>query len=239
MSFDATKTGVSHHNSAVFVDRQNGITARYDKQHLVIFGEYIPLLETFPILKMFSPVASEIVMQPGISQQVFKQHEWEYVPNICYEDTVPQLVSRGVNASSTQQKNKILVNMSNDGWFHGSSEHDQHLITSVFRAVENRAPLVRAVNMGISAIIDGDGAILEPEHFIDGENLGIKNPVNPRKTIRDPQTGKFYRKLPLAQVSTVPLDPRHSFYALGGDWFGLLCCTFVTMLIGVKFWGRK
>ena len=53
----------------------------------------------------------------------------------------------------------FLVNLTNDGWFRGSSEHEQHLITGSFRCIETRTPMVRAVNTGISAIIDGDGQV--------------------------------------------------------------------------------
>jgi apolipoprotein N-acyltransferase len=60
----------------------------------------------------------------------------------------------------------LLVNLTNDGWFRGSSELDQHLITATFRCVENRIPMVRSVNGGISAFIDGDGRIREPAKIL-------------------------------------------------------------------------
>ena len=121
------------------------------------------------------------------------------------------------------------MNLTNDGWFHGSSELDQHLITSAFRAVECRTPLVRAVNTGISAIIDGDGAILDPKVFLDGD--ARKNaPAAPRTSARDPQTGAWHRQLNAALVHDVPLDPRRSLYVRFGDWFAMLCCAGVVFV---------
>ncbi|MCA9093667.1 MAG: hypothetical protein KDA68_09290, partial [Planctomycetaceae bacterium] len=96
----------------------------------------------------------------------------------------------------------VLLNLSNDGWFHGSSELDQHLITAAFRCVECRVPMVRAVNTGISAVIDGDGAI--------------------RARAVNEKTGKS--KLTEAYlVESVPLDPRQSAYVQYGDWFAAGC----------------
>ncbi|MBT5019866.1 MAG: apolipoprotein N-acyltransferase, partial [Planctomicrobium sp.] len=103
----------------------------------------------------------------------------------------------------------------------GSSELDQHLITSKFRAIETRTPLVRAVNTGISAIIDGDGVIRTPEHFIDFDATIEK--TEPRTSMRDPQTGKFHRQLNCAIVGDVPLDSRNSLYVRLGDWFAAFC----------------
>jgi apolipoprotein N-acyltransferase len=82
--------------------------------------------------------------------------------------------------------------------------------------VECRTPVVRAVNTGVSAIIDGDGAILDPEVFIDGDKQG-------RTSARDPQTGRWHKQLNAALVHTVPLDHRRSFYVRHGDWFAMLC----------------
>ena len=112
----------------------------------------------------------------------------------------------------------------NDGWFHGSSELDQHLITSAFRAVECRTPLVRAVNTGISAYIGGDGVVLEPEVLIDADKRD-------RDAMRDPQTGRWYKQRNAAMVHPVPLDNRSSLYVKWGDWFASLCGLGVVLLI--------
>ena len=85
---------------------------------------------------------------------------WRIAPNICYETVLPQVIRRQVNALAAEGREPdILVNLTNDGWFWGSSELDMHLACGVFRAVECRKPLLVAANTGFSAWIDGDGNI--------------------------------------------------------------------------------
>ena len=111
----------------------------------------------------------------------------------------------------------FLLNLTNDGWFHGSSELDQHLITAAFRCVETRTPMVRAVNTGISAIIDGDGVI--------------------RRRAVEPRTGRS-KQVEAVLVDTVPLDPRRSFYVTGGDWFAGLCLATCGCVCLISLTGR-
>jgi apolipoprotein N-acyltransferase len=223
---DASKDRVRQYNSAAFVRPDVGLAGRYDKLHRVPFGEYIPLRESLPWLVGLTPYRGSDGLDKGEQAAVFEYGKWRMAPVICFEDTVPHLVRGIVAAASDNESGRpvdLLVNLTNDGWFHGSSELDQHLITSAFRAVECRTPMVRAVNTGISAIIDGDGAILDPEVFIDGE--ARKNaPAKPRTSARDLQTGAWHRQLNAALVHTVPLDPRSSLYVRFGDWFAMLCC---------------
>lgn len=222
----ADATRVHQFNSAAFVRPDLGLAGRYDKMHRVPFGEYIPLRDSLPWLSSFTPYRGDWGLDEGQGAAVFEYGKWRMAPVICFEDTVPHLVRGVVAAGSENDTGKpvdLLVNLTNDGWFHGSSELDQHLITSAFRAVECRTPLVRAVNTGISAIIDGDGAILDPEVFIDGD--AQKNAPAPRRTqARDPETGAWHKQLNAALVHTVPLDPRRSLYVRMGDWFAMLCC---------------
>ncbi len=223
---DATREGIRNYNSAVFVEPEGGLQSRYDKIHRVPFGEYIPFqsqLKNVPIIGSLAPMRGEYGIDAGSTVEVFEHKDWRILPTICFEDTVPHLVRGMVNSASDSEKNQVdlLVNLTNDGWFHGSSELDQHLITSSFRAVETRTPIVRAVNTGISAIIDGDGVIRDPEYFID---LDAKlEDVAPRESMRDPKTGKFYRQLNCALVADVPIDDRTSLYVRFGDWFAALC----------------
>ena len=81
-------------------------------------------------------------------------------PNICYESVLSHVIRRQVNALAAEGREPdMLVNLTNDGWFWGSSELDMHLACGVFRAVECRKPLLIAANTGFSAWIDGDGRI--------------------------------------------------------------------------------
>jgi apolipoprotein N-acyltransferase len=81
-------------------------------------------------------------------------------PLICFEDTVSALARRAVMAGAT-----VLVNQSNDAWFDGSSEGRQHHAQAVFRAIENRVPVVRCANAGVSAVIDATGRSSDPSDF--------------------------------------------------------------------------
>ena len=209
----------------------------------MIFGEYVPLKESLPWLKVFSPLPDDFGISAGSSSAAFRCGSWQVAPIICFEDTVPHLVRDVVRGTSTEKRLDCLLNLTNDGWFHGSSELNQHLITAAFRAVECRTPLVRAVNTGISAVIDGDGVIREPETLIDGDAtwnkqreqlqqtkhersdrrvpLSMFDPV--RSTLTDPATGRWRKSMNAAVIDTVPLDSRRSWYVASGDWFAGTC----------------
>lgn len=232
---EATPEGQSQYNSAVLVQPGTGVAKRYDKLHLVPFGEYLPLANWLPMLGGVSPIAQEFGLTPGQYATEFEHQDWRFVPIICYEDTVPHLVRSMVSATTASNEEKrpadFLVNLSNDGWFHGSSEHDQHLISASFRAVECRMPLVRAANMGISAIIDGDGVVREPDVFFDAD---AKEGEVGKSSMRDPETGRYYRQNNAVLVDTIPLDPRRSLYVAWGDWFAGSCSL---MTVGIVIGG--
>ena len=231
----ARREGYDHFNSAAFVTPERGLADRYDKIHRVPFGEYIPLRDTLPFLHKLTPFGDSFGIAAGTNVHVFEHKNWRMLPLICFEDTVPHLVRHMAATGSQKAPVDILVNLTNDGWFHGSSELDQHLITAQFRCIENRMPMVRAVNTGISAFIDGNGAVRDPETIVDLDAL-LKQERPERKTIRDPQTGKFYKQWSAAFVSTVPLDPRSSLYQRTGDWFAMLCLSIGIAAGLASFW---
>ena len=204
--------GIRHYNSAVFITPGAGVAKIYDKVHRVMFGEYVPLRDVLPFLQSFTPFSPAAGIDAGDGVVVFEHRDWNFAPLICFEDTVPHLVRSMVREAG---ETDVLVNLTNDGWFHGSSELDQHLITAVFRSVECRTPMVRAVNTGISAVIDGDGVIREPDVFIDADHQG-------RESMRD-VSGRFHKQLNAVLVADVPLDNRTSLYVRWGDWFAGGC----------------
>jgi len=237
----AESDGLKQFNSAAFVTPEMGLVGRYDKRHLVPFGEYLPLRNVLPFLQFFTPYGGNSGLQAGVQPAVFEYKSWRFAPVICFEDTVPHVVRTAAAAGLAMEQPRpvdVLVNLTNDGWFHGSSELDQHLITAAFRAVECRAPMVRAVNTGLSAIIDGDGAILEPDVFIDGDRRRDSD-LPPRTSTRDPKTGKRHRQMTAALIHTVPLDNRSSLYVRFGDWFAGACCLFVTATLVMMIRQRR
>lgn len=232
----ARKRGLSGYNSAAFVKPGQGVAGRYDKIHRVIFGEYIPLRDQLPFLQRMTPYAAGFGIEAGEHAALFEHKGWTFSPVICFEDTVPHLVRKIVKQTADKANNgktvDVLVNLTNDGWFHGSAELDQHLITAVFRSVECRTPTVRAVNTGISAIIDGDGAVVEPDVFLDGKS---GKPL----TMRDPLTGRWRKELDAVLVHRVPLDERTSLYVRHGDWFASVCLFAALGLLVVALFVRR
>lgn len=214
----AEKDEFSHYNSAAFVTPDGGVSGRYDKIHRVPFGEYVPLQDTLPALHRFTPFGPDFGIDEGRYASIFAYQGWRAAPVICFEDTVPHFVRRIINSTRDQESGEkvdFLVNLTNDGWFHGSSELDQHLITAAFRSVEHRLPTVRAVNTGISAFIDGDGVVVEPDDFIDGDDEGRESPVD--------ESGRWRKQLNAVAIHTIPIDHRTSFYTQSGDWFAGGC----------------
>ena len=151
--------GADHFNTALLTDREGNVLGRYDKCHLVPFGEYVFFAETFPWLYKLTPLAGG--SKAGAGPQSIELAGVRYAPNICYENTIPHLVrSHVAQLRSEGREPDVLVNLTNDGWFRGSSELDMHLACAVFRAIECRKPFLIAANTGFSASIDSVGRIL-------------------------------------------------------------------------------
>ncbi|MFC1632076.1 apolipoprotein N-acyltransferase, partial [Candidatus Omnitrophota bacterium] len=142
------------YNSATLLLKGN-IIQRYDKLHLVPFGEFIPGQRFFSRFSFAELIGN---FSPGEDYTVFTL--FRTVPMtkigalICFEDVFSYL-GRGFSKKGVE----ILVNMTNDAWFFDSSEPTQHLQASVFRAVENRVNVVRSANTGISCFINRWGKI--------------------------------------------------------------------------------
>jgi apolipoprotein N-acyltransferase len=225
-AISAEKESTRVYNSAAFVRPDIGYSGRYDKIHRVIFGEYIPLKDIFPWLSNLTPFGAGFGIDAGRQTAMFEYGKWRFVPLICFEDTVPHLVRHmAAQRDAAGNGGDLLVNLTNDGWFHGSSELDQHLITAAFRCVENRIPMVRAVNGGISAFIDGDGRIREPATIkvMQEPFEGVHPELIDAPSLRDPDTGRWRRNFSGIILGQVPLDPRTSIYTVYGDWFPCFC----------------
>src|SRR5205085_810973 len=133
---------------------------RYDKVHPVMFGEYVPLAEYFPWLYQLSPLPGGL--DAGSEARSMQVAGVRVSPSICFESTVPHLIAGQVRKLTAQDAQPdLLINLTNDGWFWGSSELDMHLACGVLRAIECRKPFLVAANTGFSAWIDSDGRIIE------------------------------------------------------------------------------
>lgn len=142
------------YNCAYLADGQGEILAEYAKRKLVPFGEYIPLKETFPILKKLTTVTKDTYTPGAEPSPVADCAGVRCAFNVCVEDTYPELARESARAGA-----EVFLNVTNDAWFAPSSGQHAHLLGARLRAVETRRPLVRATNSGVSAWIDPLGEI--------------------------------------------------------------------------------
>ncbi len=206
------------YNSA-FVFRPDGsVPFRYDKVHTVYFGETVPFrFGRFRFLYIWfnslSPFGGDVEysINRGSEFKVFDiavppegGRTYRFGIPICYEDVIPYVSRRFVIGPDGQKRVDFLLNISNDGWFLHSNELPQHLASCVFRAVENRVGIARAVNTGISGFIDANGRIHHLVTNVLGQSHG-------------PGITGY-------QVAPVQIDSRTSLYSRIGDVFALTCC---------------
>jgi apolipoprotein N-acyltransferase len=223
------------YNSAILIDREGKVAGRYDKIHRVPFGEYVPFRDWLPWMNYFAPYDFDYSIWPGEQQTRMPvldsatNRRFTFGVLICYEDTDAE-VARPYGGGDSEAPADFLLNISNDGWFDGTSEHDQHLAICRFRAVECRRAVARSVNMGISAVIDGDGRVLQPREVprpdpqVNPEFHVWSVPMQRGGTAALPVSQWHeYKKVAGVLLATVPIDDRISLYARWGDWLPWSC----------------
>lgn len=173
--------------NTAFLLTEQGIVGRYDKIHLVPFGEFVPLSGVIGFVRGWAEFISEL--EPGTRTVVFQGPPAPYGVMICYEGIFPDLVRNFVRDGA-----RLMVNMTNDGWFGRTSGPEQHLSMYPFRAIEHRVSVVRAANTGVSAFIAPSGQIIR-------------------------RLKLFQRGL---LTETVPLRVGKTLFTRLGDWPGLL-----------------
>jgi apolipoprotein N-acyltransferase len=202
-SVDADGAGAKELRNTAFLVTERGIVERYDKIHLVPFGEYVPLSGVIGFVRDWAEFISELT--PGSRAVVFPGPPAPFGVVICYEGVFPALVRRFV-----QNGARLLVNMTNDGWFGATSGPFQHLAMYPLRAVEHRTAVVRAANTGISAFIAPSGRIVRTMGLFERGNL----------------------------ISSVPLRTRQTLYTRFGDWLAWLAVGVSGMSLAVAGLGR-
>ncbi|MFM8471019.1 MAG: apolipoprotein N-acyltransferase [Limisphaerales bacterium] len=219
----------SFYNSAFLLSPEGKVVSTYRKRRLVIFGEYIPLADWLPFLKWFTPIQSGFTA--GKEPVVFPIQEVLTVSNtggelkrsqpvslragmlICFEDVIASA------ARESAADADFLLNLTNDGWFGESSQQFQHAAHSVFRAVENRRPVVRCTNNGLTCYVDETGFI---------HDLGVGDAADVH--------GPGFRVVKLA----VPAGPREpTFYQRHGNWFGWGCFFAALALVAIPHLRRR
>lgn len=213
------------YNSAMVFYPDGREPDRYDKVHLVYFGEIVPfrfgtLRFVYLWLNKLMPFSDggrfEYSLFRGREFRVFSMSAasrggevFRFGIPICYEDVMPYVSRAFVLGPDGRKRADMLLNISNDGWFGHGNQQAQHLAISVFRAVENRVALARAVNTGDSALIEPTGRL----HDAVSHDPSSSWPG---------ETGYA--------VGSVGVDPRLTAYTRYGDWFGWTCAVFWMIL---------
>ncbi len=167
---------VDFFNSALLIDNGGRAVGRYDKQHLVPFGEYVPLGSVFFFLKKLVVGVGDFTR--GTSYTPLEAGSIKAGVLICFEAIFPDIARREAGQGSN-----LLVNLTNDAWYGRSSAPHQSWSMSVLRAVENRRSLVRAANTGISGIVDPSGTIRAQSELFVPAALSETIPLLTNQTI--------------------------------------------------------
>ena len=195
---DQTAAGSKSYNAAFLFAPDGRFITTYRKRRLVIFGEYIPLVQWFPFIKHFTPIEGGYSAGERPGEFLLNGPTARLGIFICFEDVFPDSTREFVKPGTD-----ILVNLTNDGWFGEGSEQWQHAAMGIFRAVENGVTVVRATNNGVTCWVDPWGRVRE---FLAPEGSIYK-------------AGIFEVEVPLLK----PGARTPTFYNLHGDLFGWIC----------------
>lgn len=198
----------AYYNAALLMGTNGMIRTSYNKRHLVPFGEYVPFAKAIPALEKFAPLGFSC-LSGDLDQELVTlsfADERATLPMstlICFEDVFPYLARLDV-----QRGARLLVNLTNDGWFDQTSAARQHLAHAVFRAVENQVPMVRAANTGVSAFIDRGGRVQEVPgpHAEGSRGWGTRS------------------------ITIPPVERKLTLYTRYGNWLFAIPCMLVTLL---------
>ncbi len=187
----------------------------YPKTHLVMFGEYIPFRESFPLFAILVGHLVPADFDAGEGPIIFHLPDPHVAiaPLICFEDTLGYLARQAARSGA-----QIFVNLTNDGWFKRSAGSRQHAAHAVFRCAETRRPMVRCANTGITCVIDHRGRVLQTLLSADGDSFG---------------EGVLF-----AEVD-VPANPPETFYMRHGDAFSAACLAATLLALGTVIIRRR
>jgi apolipoprotein N-acyltransferase len=194
----------NNYNSAFLFGADGKFQAVYHKRELVPFGEYVPMRFMERYISILSQMGDLTAGEPR--QALFQTPLGTVGATICYEAMFPRWANLDAGRGA-----RLIVNVTNDGWYKDTWGPYQHFEASVYRAIENRVGVIRAGNTGISAIIDPWGVITARLE------LGSRGRLD-------------------GSVPKEDFFPDRSFYARHGDWFGSLILSLACFWIGLVFW---
>lgn len=164
-----TSERVQRYNSALWIGPDAQLLDRYSKMHLVMFGEYIPL---GPLLQWLRDLVGLAGADAGREVKSFSVGKVRVSPNICFESMMPRVINSQVRRLVAEgQSPDVLINITNDSWFRGSTMLDHHLACSQLCAVENRRPLLVAANTGLTASVDSSGRLRQVAQRLTAEAI--------------------------------------------------------------------
>lgn len=202
-------------NSAFLFDAEGRLAGEYDKRQLVLFGEYIPFERWIP-RRLKTALQMPMSISAGDQGTRFPagREQIPLAPLICFEDILPGLARKDV-----RQGARMLVNLTNDAWFDEDVAPRQHMRNATLRAVENRVPLVRAANTGISCVIEPTGRV---SHRL-ADDAG-----------RTWEPGVLW-----VDVSAPADSARLTFYTRFGDMYGIACAAATLLWLARTGWKQR
>lgn len=185
------------YNSSFLLSPAGRVEAAYRKQHLVIFGEFIPFAKWLPFLKKLLPIGDGF--EPGTGPELFRVGSPSCAAGvlICFEDTIA-----GLTRQTALEGPDFLLNLTNNGWFGETAAQWQHAANARFRAMENGLTLVRCTNNGLTCWFDSFGRVFG---ILRDEHGSVYAP------------GYEMVRIPLPAASTKGV---RTVYQAGGHWFG-------------------
>jgi apolipoprotein N-acyltransferase len=197
-----------YYNASFLVSPDGEFVSRYIKRNLVVFGEYIPLVRWLPFIKWFTPIEGGFTSGNHPVPFILDHPHVKTSSLICFEDIFAQTARE-----ASDEDTDFLVNLTNDGWFGENGAQGQQAAAALFRTVENRIPLIRCCNNGLTGWVDAQGRLRQVFH-------------DDRGTIYGP--GYLTVQVPLL----APGEKRApTFYHQHGNWFGWTCVGIVGITI--------
>ncbi|HUX14608.1 MAG TPA: apolipoprotein N-acyltransferase [Spirochaetia bacterium] len=197
----------SDYNASVLFSPQGRRVQTYHKIHLVPFTEYFPYKKELPSLYRMLQNFDVYLWEPGTEYTVFHTPEIAFATPICFEDSFPDDVRQFVLGGA-----QVIINLSNDYWSLSKIEGKQHYINSLFRAVENRRPLMRATASGLTAFVDLTGKLVKSVPYYTEATLTADVPIRADE-----------------------LSP----YTRWGDWFPEAMLAIVALMLGASFLPKR
>ena len=203
------------YNAAVMLIGPDPEPQVYPKSHLVMFGEYVPFRESFPLFAILVGNLVPADFDAGEGPIIFHLPDppAAMAPLICFEDTLGYLAR-----DAAERGAQMFVNITNDGWFKRSAGSRQHAAHAVFRCAETRRPMVRCANTGVTCVIDRAGRV--------------------RQTLQSASGDTFGEGVLLAGID-VPSEPPRTFYMKHGELFSGICLALTAAALGAVIIRRR